>query len=1061
MRHLKRILAVLLVIMMTLGCWTAPMQAASIHETEKSVPGTGIQSEPETKQESGTTISGNVQSAFSETGSTESETKQTESETKSTESEKPTEPETKEPETKATESETPTEPETKEPETKEPETSEPDKVRPYAEVSTADQLLKTENFTKLGFTDTNFINAIIDSIKNYKNHTWLAKRSETTLEELLGAYSGGIQGNAYIEDENGDIGYKEDQDRIKDISGIYYLKAVTTDWTALNELSVDLRGNMISNLMPIFDICMDRSDWYYGIQINGRTKIVHYDFRDNPIRCIPDKQYSAGNISSVIRRKSGLMTFQQMTQYMIMEGEETIRKYYFLREDNEDFAGTMEVGCVHLEKPDSNDYAEITDVTLTERIRDDQNNTEYDGASTSDSLASHKTQGASNTPSEDETEPGAQKDILDIKENGLSLDLDDGSSFKVAQSDSNPNRDFVYSGLTRSGNYRMTILLDDCLFTYAQPPQGEPIHNKTSMEYQIFPEFSVFDRVRLSVENEKVAICLRKGDAINQDLALAGAVYALYKKVDGGEDEHIGDYTTNAEGYTETILVEPGEYYFREVEAPPGYELDTKTTYKLVVGTDGVINGGVNELHYVSADGSKLDAQAETNERFVSYAEKTPNVSFALQPKEGSDEEVDVEYNEGAIEKVTVQYQSLYDPKNPGAEKDPVTETFNNPSAANAEGTDAESRAMGVKLLADAAKSINEKVKKNLITGAVDVTVTFSEKTASATQTAKAANYPCTKVVVDKGWSGTMREDGWGEVEYTLYRYSAESEPEQVDLSKIAGLDADRQQNPVVKGPSTDIADYQHVFGEDKEGRPKLPTYWLKDGKPVAYTYVVIEKVTDPTGRNEFAIDEENTYKEGPILIQGEKEEDNKNVDNAQREEEVLRDKAGNVIGRKITIGLSNYRKPSIKIKKLDPGSSARPLAGVEFKLEKKDASGEDLPDAKSADQDSSKREGVGTVITNEEGGAEFYGLTPGTYILTETKAASGYILLKEPIEITVANPDEEHTDSEYVYLITNNRSYDLPKSGGKGLELFLCMGAILFAATALLQIRRRRAAAN
>ncbi|MDO4605043.1 MAG: VaFE repeat-containing surface-anchored protein [Helcococcus sp.] len=69
----------------------------------------------------------------------------------------------------------------------------------------------------------------------------------------------------------------------------------------------------------------------------------------------------------------------------------------------------------------------------------------------------------------------------------------------------------------------------------------------------------------------------------NPNYSFAGAEYGLYLSESNAElnKNKIGTFTTNEKGETNTIDVEKGIYYVREVKAPKGYKLD-ETIYKVV-----------------------------------------------------------------------------------------------------------------------------------------------------------------------------------------------------------------------------------------------------------------------------------------------------------------------------------------------------------------------------------------------------------------------------------------------------------------------------------------------
>ena len=122
----------------------------------------------------------------------------------------------------------------------------------------------------------------------------------------------------------------------------------------------------------------------------------------------------------------------------------------------------------------------------------------------------------------------------------------------------------------------------------------------------------------------------------------------------------------------------------------------------------------------------------------------------------------------------------------------------------------------------------------------------------------------------------------------------------------------------------------------------------------------------------------------------------------------------------------------------------------------------------------------LNTVTTDDQGKIYIRGLKPGTYKLTETKTNNGYVLLKNPVVIVIAedsntpgvatatvgdkavtmNADQNNKDSntaEVPLTVVNSKGFDLPTTGGRGIALFTIAGiAIVVAAGTLLFMRKR-----
>ena len=119
-------------------------------------------------------------------------------------------------------------------------------------------------------------------------------------------------------------------------------------------------------------------------------------------------------------------------------------------------------------------------------------------------------------------------------------------------------------------------------------------------------------------------------------------------------------------------------------------------------------------------------------------------------------------------------------------------------------------------------------------------------------------------------------------------------------------------------------------------------------------------------------------------------------------------------------------------------------------------------------------------VTTDDNGKIYIRGLKPGTYQLKETETNAGYVLLKEPVKIEIAEDstipgkatatvgdkkvtmqaDQKNSGSdtaEVPLTVVNSKGFDLPATGGRGIALFTIAGiAIVAAAGSLLFMRKR-----
>ena len=118
------------------------------------------------------------------------------------------------------------------------------------------------------------------------------------------------------------------------------------------------------------------------------------------------------------------------------------------------------------------------------------------------------------------------------------------------------------------------------------------------------------------------------------------------------------------------------------------------------------------------------------------------------------------------------------------------------------------------------------------------------------------------------------------------------------------------------------------------------------------------------------------------------------------------------------------------------------------------------------------------TGLTSDENGRiDLGGMAYETYYLVETKAPAGYLLLTEPVVITVNSAGvtynhsdknlsksgngisfDEETDT-FTLTITNDAGYELPETGGEGTRMIYLLGItmMVLAGAGLILVRRRK----
>ena len=158
--------------------------------------------------------------------------------------------------------------------------------------------------------------------------------------------------------------------------------------------------------------------------------------------------------------------------------------------------------------------------------------------------------------------------------------------------------------------------------------------------------------------------------------------------------------------------------------------------------------------------------------------------------------------------------------------------------------------------------------------------------------------------------------------------------------------------------------------------------------------------------------------------------------------------------------------KTKITILKTDQEGS-RPLPGAVFDLYNEEGYEANPKSALKTELISSDEEG-------KEGTIDLGGLSDGTYYLLETSAPAGYILLSNPVIITVNNGsvtyNQENSSLDesgagktgdfhtgYQLKVINDAGVELPSTGGPGTRLFTILGSIMILGAGWLLWRRRR----
>lgn len=318
---------------------------------------------------------------------------------------------------------------------------------------------------------------------------------------------------------------------------------------------------------------------------------------------------------------------------------------------------------------------------------------------------------------------------------------------------------------------------------------------------------------------------------------------------------------------------------------------------------------------------------------------------------------------------------------------------------------------------------------------------TVTKDPEATTITFKNTKKPLTDVSVEKVWKNqngqNMTEGLPTEIRVQLQRRSGRDPWEAVtpyeNVVLAPEMGADPQGNPVVRWKKT-------ITGLDQK-----VDYTQPESQDWEYRFVELDVSSDPP-----------VVKEDGTMITLDGKDYTVSYPNSAQENK--------------TEIVNTYTPPktSIKIRKADGADPENKLiGGVEFKLEKlkKDDSENWIVDPSFPSR---------TAVTGSNaqdsatyGYAVFKDLADGYYRLTETKAAEGYSLLKEPIEITIdrhgqclVGKDPVTVEDNILNLTVLNRSrFQIPATGSWSRYMIILAGLVIagtFTIFHLVQKRRK-----
>lgn len=99
----------------------------------------------------------------------------------------------------------------------------------------------------------------------------------------------------------------------------------------------------------------------------------------------------------------------------------------------------------------------------------------------------------------------------------------------------------------------------------------------------------------------------------------------------------------------------------------------------------------------------------------------------------------------------------------------------------------------------------------------------------------------------------------------------------------------------------------------------------------------------------------------------------------------------------------------------------------------------------------------IGTITTDSTGYASLNGIASGTYYLKQTKAASGYSLLRDSVPATVSDATDEDETGIVTVKVAATKIGSLPITGGFGTIAFTASGIMIITAAILFVVIYKR----
>ncbi len=216
---------------------------------------------------------------------------------------------------------------------------------------------------------------------------------------------------------------------------------------------------------------------------------------------------------------------------------------------------------------------------------------------------------------------------------GLKIDADDSTElsgavigiFNADETEFSESNAIETTESAKDGSFSFEkIPVGNYLVKEIEAPEGYVLTDKT------FPVVISEDGdvVEITIENEKIrgSVQVKKYDLVNKSSVLSGAVFEVYKDVDGNEkfdasvDESYGLLNEIKVGIYQMDGVEYGGYFLKETKAPEGYQLDENYYYfeirndgeTVIVSNDESTDRFYNDVIRGNVHGLKVDADDRT-----------------------------------------------------------------------------------------------------------------------------------------------------------------------------------------------------------------------------------------------------------------------------------------------------------------------------------------------------------------------------------------------------------------------------------------------------------------